>query len=504
MQLIFPVYRTQTFLVWLFVACSLTFSTSAVFSQQSGLYDKMHLKADANGIYEVSIYKSGVVRLDKPAKRISVGNPGIADILILRNRELYIVGKALGSTNITVWDNKHRIIASFGINVTHDLNNLKLQLHRLMPDEPIEVRSAQKRIILSGEVSNVVKMNAAVNLAESFLPDCGEGGKDCKGGVLNLMQIGGAQQVMLEVKIAEVSRQLKRKLDTQFSYAKLSNGIRNLGGIVTGGTPTLLPGNSTIIPPAAIGDNSIFFTRLGSDYLISAMIDASKENGLVKILAEPTLLTLTGQQAQFLSGGEFPIPVSGGDGEVTVEFKEFGVGLKFLPVVLDSGRINMKLNVDVSEISNANNVILNVDQTVGSIFIIPGLTKRSAESTVELADGQTIGIAGLLSDNTRAIVDRLPGIGEVPVLGALFSSQEYLSGQTELVIFVTPHLAKPIAAEKIRLPTDAYVPPNDLEFYLLGRLEGRQENVDESQQPSYAPTTSEAGGLDGGYFGHSL
>ena len=528
---VFSFFKTRKFLLFLWLVSSLSILSADVFAQS--IYRNMHLRPNANGVYEISIYKSGIIVLDKPARQISVGNPGIADILILRSKELYIVGKALGSTNITVWDNKHHIIASFDATVTHDLNNLKLQLYELMPEESIEVRSAQERIILSGEVSNIVKMKAAMNLAESYLPDCiapnsnitmtdsskgvpiilqqgnqsrRSGNQECKEGrVVNLMQIGGAQQVMLEVKIAEVSRLLMRKLDSKFRYFNFGS---NFGGIVNGGDG-LIPADGggdgllPIIGGDLIGDKSIFFSRLGSDYLIQAVIEASKANGLAKILAEPTLVTLTGEQAKFLSGGEFPIPVPGEDGQVTIEYKDYGVGLMFLPVVLNSGNINMKLNVDVSELSTGNSVSIDVAST-DSTFFIPALTKRSASSTVELADGQTIGIAGLISDNTRAFVDKLPGMGEIPVFGALFSSQEYLTGQTELVIFVTPHLAKPIAPEKIKLPTDAYVPPNDMEFYLLGRLQGRYETNDASPQSYSAPITNEAGGFDGGFFGHDL
>ncbi|MEJ2605024.1 MAG: hypothetical protein P8172_17440 [Gammaproteobacteria bacterium] len=220
-----------------------------------------------------------------------------------------------------------------------------------------------------------------------------------------------------------------------------------------------------------IDDKGFFASFLTRDTLFNVAFDAAKENGLAKILAEPTLTTQTGQEAQFLSGGEFPIPVPRGDNGITIEFKEFGVGVKFLPVVLDSGRINLKLNISVSELVASNTVGITSDGVTSS-FIIPSLTKRSAVSTVELADGQTIGIAGLINENLREVVTKFPGLGSLPVVGALFRSQDFLKGETELLILVTPRLAKPLGPGEIRLPTDGFAEPNDWEWFLLGKNEG--------------------------------
>ncbi len=229
---------------------------------------------------------------------------------------------------------------------------------------------------------------------------------------------------------------------------------------------------------------------LTNDFLINVTIEAAKENGLAKILAEPNLTTLSGQEAKFLSGGEFPIPVPQGDDNVTIEFKEFGVGVGFLPIVLGDGRINMVLNVSVSELSNANSVAVGSGGSSSS-FLVPSLTKRSANSTVELMDGQTIGIAGLLNENMREVISKFPGLGDIPILGHLFRSQEYIKGETELVILVTPHLVKPISPGDIKLPTDSFVEPNDAEFYLLGRMEG-------------SASTDRSGGGTTANFGHDL
>jgi pilus assembly protein CpaC len=497
---------------------------------------------------QVPLYKSMIVRLEQNAKRIAVGNPGIADLISLRGNQIYILGKALGNTNLTAWNADEKIIATYDIEVTHDLDTLKKKLYELLPGENIRVSSAQERIVLSGEASSLAKMSAATDLAQSFLPECIDpstdievtdaktgarsaaapggrgrsGGQKCKeGGIVNLMQVGGAQQVMLEVKVAEMSRTLARRLDANLNVLRFGNGGRTQAGMVSGGAtfpnalnpagleiPVFgaLDGTSTILGPVmdtfqpntpTIQNTGLFLGHLSSKYAVEAVIDASRNKGLAKILAEPTLTTLTGQEAEFLAGGEFPIPVpqsGGASGSITVAFKEFGVGVKFLPVVLDSGRINMKMSVSVSELSNAASVVLGVSGTA-STFLVPSLTKRSSAATVELADGQTIGIAGLLNDNLRENVQKFPGLGDLPLLGALFRSQEYQSGQTELVMFVTAHLAKPIAPDQIRLPTESFVPPSDLEFYLMGKLEARKA-------PERQTLSSPKGGTDRAQFGH--
>ena len=502
----------------------------------------------------VTLYKSYVLKLSQPAKRVSVGNPGVADIVILRSNQVHIVGKNLGSTNVVFWDHAEEIFASYNIEVTHDLLSLKRKLHELMPEEDIQVHSAQERIVLSGSVSNAVRMSAAEELAFSFLPECinsesnvtirdASGGNpqvtqqgggnnskasgECKeGSIINLMQVGGAQQVMLQVTIAEVSRTVLKRLNANLNFISLNGEGNSVFGAVSGGAsfPNVLVGGDELVPlfggvapvtqspigpplqfidtNPSIADTGFFLSHLSGSSFFSAMLDISRQNGLAKILAEPTLTTMTGRKARFLAGGEFPIPVPSGDGEVTIEFKEFGVGVEFLPLVLDSGKINLKLDIGVSELSSDHAIALGVAGSL-STFVIPSLNKRSVSSTVELGNGQTIGIAGLIKDDMRELVDKLPGLGDVPIFGALFRSQEFQSGQTELVIFVTPHLARPIDSEKIRLPTNAFVPPSDWEFYFLGATESLEQDEE-------APSATQAAAAifmidpDGVQFGHDF
>lgn len=455
---------------------------------------------------QVPVNMSRTVTVATDIDQVSVGNPEVADILVLRPRQVYVLGKSVGTTNVVLWDANGRRIRSFDVEVTLDLEPIKAKLYQLMPDEPIEVHSAQNTIVLSGEVSSVPRMDAAVRLARTFAPKGEDGAGAEDEGVLNLLQVGGAQQVMLQVTVAEISRSFVKNLDIRFN-AWGPGGNWQIGAVNGGATfPIIDPvGEGDFIPlftesnpigppltgffpdDVFIADKGLFLSYLGTGFALNLAIDAAQNEGLAKVLAEPNLTALTGQEASFLAGGEFPIPVPGQDGQVTIEYRDFGVGLRFVPTVLDSGLISLNVNVTVSQISPADAVQVAVDQTQ-SVFFVPSLRKRTAVSTIELASGQTMGIAGLIDEQLREGVNKFPGLGDVPVLGTLFRSQEFRKDQTELVILVTPHLAKPNLREAFRLPTDSFVEPNDIEFYLMGRLQGR------------APTK---GGTEG-RFGHEL
>ncbi|MCV6612170.1 MAG: type II and III secretion system protein family protein [Amphritea sp.] len=469
----------------------------------------------------VPLYKSHILELNSPVKKISIGNPDIADILIMQSGQLYILGRGLGTTNVLLWDRRNRLISAFDIEVTHDLDTLKAKLFQLMPDENIKVHSSQGAIVLSGQVSSLTKMDTAVQLAKSFARPTKEDEEEISS-VVNLMGVGGAQQVMLKVTVAEVSRSVMRKLDFKFNSVDSSGNF--LYGFSSADVTTAAP---SAIGPLVISERALFGTYSAGNFLLNLAIEAAKETGSAKVLAEPTLTTLSGQEANFLSGGEFPIPVPDDDG-LTIEFKEFGIGLRFVPVVLDKDQINLKLNISVSELANIASV--STDTGSGSFFV-PSLTKRSAASTVELADGQTMAIAGLLNENMREVVNKFPGLGDIPVLGSLFRSQEFEKGETELVIMVTPQLAKPIDPDQIKLPTDHFIEPSDTEFYLLGRTLGSPPQEEEEQNaaddaasdtdtnasdntsgnaqavsypvPATAPIVGTQGGLENNY-GHSV
>lgn len=512
-------------MIWL-VAMTATPSAMA----QSSLARERVLPATRAGSITVPVFKSRIIELYTRAQRVSVGNPDVADILVLGTNELYVLGKDLGATNVLLWDRDNILISSIDVQVIHDLETLKLKMAELLPDEQIEIRSAKRSIILSGEVSSLDKMMAAVQIAQTFLEQAatavekvefeaesgatgGEGAK-VVGEVINLMHVGGVQQVMLEVKVAEIRRDMLKRMDVQFN-ALNKDGNWRYGGVNGGATfpdalfepdDVRLPVFSDSLPVTPFGpvidefapnditiqDKGIFGSYLDNDFVFNFAVDAAKDKGLARILAEPVLTTLTGSEAEFLSGGEFAIPVPGDDGNTTIEYKEFGVGLRFMPVILDSGRINLTLNVEVSQLVPSTTVIL--PQGSNTFFAVKDITTRRASSAVELGDGQTIGIAGLINADMRSAVDELPGLGNLPVLGQLFRSSAFQNNESELLIMVTPHLASPIAPEDIVLPTDAYVEPTDTEFYLLGRLEGKRDDDGGSK---------DMGGVDTS-FGHSL
>jgi len=481
-----------------------------------GAWPTLAQDTNVRTIEELSLplYKSGILNLEKNPSQISVANPGIADILILRGTQVHVLAKALGSTNVVFWDQSSRIFASIDIEVTHDLDSLKKKLHILLPGENIGVHSAQEKLVLNGNVSSAANLSAALEIAESYLPECIDARSSSKDGgiqiaaadgkttnqegckkasIVNMMTVGGSQQVMLEVKVAEISRSFMRSLDTNLNYFDIS-GNSNFGAVNgSANFPNLLTPDDLNVPvpltpssPSGAGlagpvidkfepvdptitGSGIFFSTLDGNNYLQAAIEISRAKGLSKILAEPNLTTLTGKPAKFLSGGEFPIATTTRDG-VRVVYKEFGVLVDFLPTILDGERISLDLDIGVSE--------LRLGQLIGGFPIID---KRGASTTVELKNGQTIGIAGLIQDNLTENFEKLPGLGDLPLL-----------------VFVTPHLAKPISPDLIKLPTDSFVPPNDLEFYLLGKM----SSLKKPEKKSYRKSLD--GGFDGVTFGHKL
>jgi pilus assembly protein CpaC len=512
------------------MSCALLLGIAGVGGQEAALAQETSdqiVRAGRNTSFSVPIYKSRVVDVPAPVRRVSIGNPDIADVLVLGSDSLYVLGKDLGATNVLLWDREDQLVSALAVTVTHDLDSLQREIAAVLPSEKINLASAQRNIVLSGQVASVLKMDAALQVANGYLEQVatakekimfeekgsGAGSEKKSGQVINLMTVGGVQQVMLQVRVAEVSRDAARNLNAQMNV--ISNSGKWVAGGVNGGAtfPDALfqPGNVRIpifgdgtnaggnpIGPVfdefapnlpVISNTGLFGSFLSNEFLANVVLDVFQNRGLAKVLAEPTLTTLTGQEAQFLSGGSFPIPVSQENGQIGIEFKDFGVKLIFNPLVLDSGRINLKLNISVSELANTNAIALAPIGTT-AVFAIPSLTERRAMSTVELSDGQTIGIAGLVNENMRTAVEKFPGLGDIPILGHLFRSQRFQKGETELVILVTPKLAKPIRPEDIKLPTDAIREPSSSEFFLEGRIEGREKAGASSAAPAATPPAS--------------
>lgn len=428
---------------------------------------------------QLSSGKSIVLKSNTPIKRVSVANPEVADFILLSPREIYITGKSAGTTNITLWQD-NRVVAVYDLNVGYDISRFKQHLNEVLPNEKdLQVLAANDSITLAGKISNAGNLSQALSLARAYAPE---------GKVQNLVQVGGVHQVMLEVRVAEMSRTLTRRLGINLFFTTENGqfGISTLSNLAT----LVKPQEAHFFTgplgwQASPAVNALFRFNQGENTW-TGLVDALKEDGLIKVLAEPTLITLSGQSASFLAGGEFPVPVPQGLGTVAIEYKPFGVALGFAPTVLSHDKISIQVSPEVSELDFTTALTLQG-------YVIPGLRTRRTSTTVELGDGQSFAIAGLLRDSMRSVSSKVPLLGELPILGPLFQSKAFQKEETELIIIVTPHLVKPLNVAKQTLPTDYYVEPTDAEFYLLGRLEG--SGTKKAKSPS--------GKMDG-EFGHSM
>jgi pilus assembly protein CpaC len=432
----------------------------------------------------LTVGKSVVVDTAVPITRASLASPDIADALVLSPKQLYVTGKSAGVTSLTLWQDNEKVFAIYDIEVSPDLGRLKEHLHQLLKDEKdIQVTAGQDRVTLSGRVSNAANLAQVLSLAESYAPKK----------VTNLLQVGGIHQVMLEVRVAEMNRELLRRLGLNFQYV---HGNQFAVGALNNLTTLVKPSDSTLATlggpygtAIAQGINALFRIQKGSSSW-TGFIDALKQNNLVKIMAEPTLIALSGQQAQFLAGGEFPVPVPQAFGVVTIQYKSFGVGLAFTPTVLGQNKISMTVSPEVSELDFANAITLQG-------FLVPAITTRRAATTIELADGQSFAIAGLLRETVREQVAKYPVLGDIPILGALFRSSSFQKNETELIIIVTPRLVKPLDLTKQTLPTGQFIEPNDFEFYLMGQTESSQVRRGSVVSESEASESGRTGRLEG-------
>lgn len=425
-----------------------------------GAPDSLH-----SGQLDVPVNKSQVLRVGRPFTKALIGSADIADILPLSNRALYVLGKKVGTTSLTLYDGTS-LVGVVDVAVGPDVVSLRRQLQELMPNEKISARISNDSVILSGIVSSAPAAERAGAIAATFAPDK----------VVNMLSIGASQQVMLEVRFSEINRQAGKQIGLNHSFVsdngRFGGSIGNLAGqsvvpTVNNGVPTIALSNLS----ETFGVGTSLF-RIGSVQLFSAL-DALERKGLVKTLAEPTLVALSGESASFLAGGEFPIPVAQGNGGgtggtggngITVEFKPFGVSLGFTPTVLDDGIINMVVQPEVSSIDSSASVTVNG-------LVVPGLQTRRAKTTVELRDGESFALAGLIRNDFSDTVRQFPVLGSIPILGSLFRSTGFQKNETELVIIVTPRLVKPMKAEQARLPTDRVKNPHELDLFLMGRTD---------------------------------
>jgi len=414
------------------------------------------MRGAPSGALNIPMNRGVVVESDTPYAEITVANPGIADISSISDRTIYVLGQEPGRTTLTLLGADGRLITNVEVHVTPDIAEFKERLEQVLPGEHIEVRTANNGIVLSGTVSSAVRLDRALELAERYAPER----------VSNLMSVGGTQQVMLKVRFAEMQRSVRKSLSSSvaLSGTTLGGDLGVLGGgnsLVTAGNVTSALDAGTIGSGDANGAMLLGFNAGAVE--VGILLEALETRGVVRTLAEPNLTALSGQEAKFLAGGEYPVPVVQEEGSTTVEFKPFGVELNFIPTVVDGDIINVQLAAAVSSIDPS----VAVTQ---SGFAVNGFKRRETSTTVEMRDGESFAIAGLLSDDFQDINGQVPWIGDVPVLGSLFRSAEYQREQTELVIIITPHLVTPTRGEALALPTDRVQPPTERDLFLFGRV----------------------------------
>jgi pilus assembly protein CpaC len=456
--------------------------------------------ANRTAMVLVPIGKSQDVRTDASFIDIVVGDPEVADVNPLTDHTLSILGKRIGTTRVSVYAEGKRLVGIFDVEVSYDITRLTNELRRRFPGSRIQASSINGRIMLSGQAVDAAMLDQAVTIARQFGPD-----------VINTVSVAQPQQVLLEVRFVEITRSAGRELGLQWNqFGK--NTLANVGNRTSASNLPITNGGGTFNNPGAnSGGANTGLTEVTRSSIVSAgvlsgaspfgfavarlvsggttadlMINALEQQGVARSLAEPNLVALSGDTASFLAGGEYPIPVAGALGQITVDYKKYGVGLAFTPTVLGGGLINLKIEPEVSQIDTTHAV------AVSNGVSVPALIVRRASTTVELHDGQSFAIGGLLQNNTQNQVEQLPWVGSVPVLGALFSSKSYQKNETDLVIVVTPRLVRPgRPGDVIRTPADNTVPPNDADFFLLGKTEVRRDP--RPQTPAEARVSAASG-----------
>ena len=458
----------------------------------------------ATGIDSLSIpiNRSELITSPREMSEVIVSDPTIADVFVHGRDKVSVIGKQLGLTTVRMFDTSNKLIRKVDVHVTYDLPAIRKSMRELLPHENISVEMLNTAVALTGQVSNAQAAATAVEIAQQFLvpkrtPEeyvsVNQRRNDSENNIINLLTITSGQQVMLRIRVGEIQRSALKNLGVNLQAVKSSgNTLFSIGtGSAVGSAARI--GGSTFLdatgaPISDFGSYGIssesqgFFgaSYRGSEYGFSGLIDALERDGLFKLLAEPNLVSISGEQARFLAGGEFPIPVpqnvNGGGSTITVDYKPFGVAVEFTPYVLSDNRIRIEVEPEVSEISNEGAI------QVGG-FAVPSFTTRRASTTVELAPGESFMIAGLLKDQMQSTIDQVPGVGEVPILNSLFRSNAYRRNETELVLAVTPYLVDPVRSSDVKLPTDDFRPATMMEmvFYgALGSLSGRRDQMTNS------------------------
>lgn len=454
------------------------------------------LLAAPGDMIAVTVGRAKVVRLPTQAERVAVGDPNVADYSVISNRELYVLGKSVGTTNLIYW-NKSGASSTLTLNVGLDLEPLRQTFQQVLPKEKgIVISGAANSIVLSGSVSNTIAGEAAYNLADAYARNIGR--KLGQGGaagtsatsqasgvgpvfgmqVINLMKVRDAQQVMLEVRVAEVSKDLLEKIGVNFlGGAALQGAKADIRFAPIGGPPDGFGALGSGPTDALWGVNSSGGSLIG--WLLGKTtgigVDLSKSDSLVKILAAPTIVAISGQEGKFLVGGKAFLPVqqgSAGNSAISLQEQNFGVGLNFVPTVLENGRISLKVSPEVSELTNKS---ITSSTNAGSSATFPVFVTRQASTTVQLQNGQSLVIGGLLNNNVSEVINSVPVLGQLPYIGALFRSSQFIENKSELIIVVRPTLVEATDTEP-QLPTDNFIEPTRGEFFLKGKMEGSRRS----------------------------
>lgn len=429
-----------------------------------GLASKPVLAANtAEEALYLSIGNAQLITLPAAADNVFVANPDIADVQVKSPRLIYLYGRTAGETTIFAVNKKDQVLLNKRIVVGANLHHLNQTLSTLFPASTVKASMVNKSLMLSGDVSRASDADQIRRLALQYVSD--------EKLLFDRTRLISPNQVNLQVRVAEVSREVTKRIGFNWNISDV------IGGLAIG----LVTAN----PAAAAIPNALSLSRTNGSFSLDATIDALEENGLITILAEPNLTALSGEEATFLAGGEFPILVPSGNGDVTVEFKEYGVSLSFTPTVMDRNRISLQVAPEVSQLSQAGAVEV-------SGYSIPSLTTRRTSTRVELGSGQSMAIAGFLRRGSQQDLDKLPGIGDLPVLGALFNSDSFQREETELVIMVTPYVVQPVDSQRIALPTDRFQMPRDADR--IAHATQWQDNA-QPPKPSANPESIQTGRL---------
>lgn len=419
-------------------------------ASQEAFPSQIHVAAGERAtdrILNVGIGRSVVVNLAEDAADVLVSNPEIADAVLRTPRRIFVLGNTAGQSRLVLFSRSGRELASFNIRVEKDTSDITRIIRKLVPGTNISAESVNGNVVLSGTAKSSLEAQQAADIAAKFQ------GAESASAIVNLISVSGKDQVHLKVTVAEVERSIIKQLGVSFSGSVTAGNFRPFG--------SFLPNfnvNSSITNQATGGVS--FINGTGS---FTAQLEALQRDGVIRTLAEPTLTAISGENASFLAGGEFPIPISQDNNSISVEFKKFGVGLDFTPVVLSGGRISLRVKTEVSELTNEGAV------SAGGITI-SALKVRRAESTMELPSGGTLVMAGLLKESYQQAVEGIPGLMQLPILGSLFKSRDFLKNQTELAVFVTPYVVRPVAPQKVVRPDKNLFPPSDAETVFLNRL----------------------------------